>query len=245
MAMLPGETIDATVRFPDDFPDEAQRGQTRGLRITLHEVKRQALPALDDAFAREVGDFESLEALRRAVREDLEREAERDADARVRAELIDADRRGQQRDRRRGHWSSGRSRPTRRRTRCREEKFADVRRGVPAGGRAAGAARPGARLRGGAAEAARHARPRWTQRVAASSPAGAACRPAELYASLAEGQAAARARARPSPRRRSSPFLLAQTTVEQRVTHEPRSIRPTSSSGPAAASARTTSSRGC
>ncbi|HEY3279328.1 MAG TPA: trigger factor [Gemmatimonadales bacterium] len=89
MALLPGESVDATVRFPDDFAEEAKRGQTRDVRITLHEVKRQTLPALDDAFAREVGDFESLEALKRTVREDLHKEAEREADSRVRAELIE------------------------------------------------------------------------------------------------------------------------------------------------------------
>src|SRR6266550_985702 len=53
MGMLPGETVDATVRFPSDFPEEAKRGQPRDIRITLHEVKRQQLPELDDAFARE------------------------------------------------------------------------------------------------------------------------------------------------------------------------------------------------
>jgi len=89
MGMLPGETLDATVRFPADFPEEAKRGQTRDIRITLHEVKRQQLPALDDAFAREVGDFDSLDALRRAVRADLEKDAEREADAKLRADLIE------------------------------------------------------------------------------------------------------------------------------------------------------------
>jgi len=88
LALTPGQTIDVTVRFPDDFAEAAKRGQTRDIRLTLHEVKRQTLPALDDAFAREIGDFDSLEALRRAVREDLEREAVREADARVRAELV-------------------------------------------------------------------------------------------------------------------------------------------------------------
>ncbi|MGH7671388.1 MAG: trigger factor [Gemmatimonadales bacterium] len=89
MGLRPGETVDATVRFPADFADAAKRGQPRDVRITLHEVKRQQLPPLDDAFAREVGDFESLEALRQAIAEDLRREAERDADARVRAELVE------------------------------------------------------------------------------------------------------------------------------------------------------------
>src|SRR5881296_4730262 len=89
MGMLPGETVDATVRFPSDFPEEAKRGQSRDVRVTLHEVKRQQLPELDDAFAREVGDFDSLDALRRAVRADLEQDAEREADAKLRADLIE------------------------------------------------------------------------------------------------------------------------------------------------------------
>jgi len=89
MGMLPGETADATVRFPPDFPEEAKRGQTRAIRLTLQEVKRQHLPELDDAFAREVGDFESVDALRQAVREDLEKDARRDADAQVRRDLIE------------------------------------------------------------------------------------------------------------------------------------------------------------
>jgi trigger factor len=89
MTLLPGEMADATVRFPEDFAEEAKRGQTRDIRITLHEVKRQQLPELTDDFAREVGDFDSLEALRKAVRADLEKDAERDADAKLRADLLE------------------------------------------------------------------------------------------------------------------------------------------------------------
>ncbi len=89
MSLLPGETVDAMVRFPEDFPEEAKRGQTRDVRITLHEVKRQNLAELTDDFAREVGDFENLDALRQAIREDLTQDAEREADARVRAALIE------------------------------------------------------------------------------------------------------------------------------------------------------------
>src|SRR6266571_4192014 len=89
MGLTPGESVDATVRFPDDFAEEAKRGQTRDIQLTLREVKRQELAALDDAFAREMGDFESLDALRSAVAEDLKKEAEREADARVRAELVE------------------------------------------------------------------------------------------------------------------------------------------------------------
>ena len=89
MGLTPGQTLDTTVHFPADFAEEAKRGQPRDIRVTLHEVKRQQLAELDDAFAREVGDFESLDALRRAVREDLEQDAQREADARVRGDLIE------------------------------------------------------------------------------------------------------------------------------------------------------------
>src|SRR2546427_2767558 len=89
MSLTPDESVDATVRFPDDFADAAKRGQTRDIQLTLREVKRQELAVLDDAFAREMGDFESLEALRTAVTTDLGKEAERDADAKVRSELVE------------------------------------------------------------------------------------------------------------------------------------------------------------
>jgi trigger factor len=51
-------------------------------------VKRQELPPLDDGFAREVGDFETLDALTAGVREDLAAAAQREADAGVREQLI-------------------------------------------------------------------------------------------------------------------------------------------------------------
>ena len=88
MTLLPGETVDTEVRFPEDHPDESRRGKTRRVRLHLLEVKRQELPPLDDAFAREVGEFESLAALRTAVRQDLEREAGREADAALRQALL-------------------------------------------------------------------------------------------------------------------------------------------------------------
>jgi len=89
MSVVPGETVERPVKWPDDFPDEAQRAQTKTVRITLNEVKRKAAPPLDDALAREVGDFESLDALRKTVRGDLERHAEHEIEATVRQQLID------------------------------------------------------------------------------------------------------------------------------------------------------------
>lgn len=89
MEVSPGETVERPVRWPDDFPDEAQRAQSKMVRVTLNDVKRKALPELDDALAREVGDFDSLDALRTAVRDDLQQSADRSADADVRQKLLD------------------------------------------------------------------------------------------------------------------------------------------------------------
>jgi trigger factor len=89
MEVRAGETVERPVRWPDDFPDETQRGRTKPVRVTLQDVKRKSLPVLDDAFAREVGDFDSLDALRTTVRADIEKSATREADAEVRQKLID------------------------------------------------------------------------------------------------------------------------------------------------------------
>lgn len=89
MELVPGETVERAVRWPDDFPDESQRGKSKNVRVSLQDVKHKELPALDDALARQVGDFESLDALQSTVRKDLEESARRDADANVRQKLLD------------------------------------------------------------------------------------------------------------------------------------------------------------
>jgi trigger factor len=89
MEARPGETVERPVKWPDDFPDEAQRSKTKTVRVTLQDVKRKTVPELDDAFAREVGDFDSLDALMKAVRDDLEATAERETESEVRQRLLD------------------------------------------------------------------------------------------------------------------------------------------------------------
>ncbi|HET9423973.1 MAG TPA: trigger factor [Gemmatimonadaceae bacterium] len=89
MTLKPGESTEQPVRWPEDFPDEAERGKTKPVRVKLDDVKRKAVAPLDDAFAREVGDFDSLDALTAAVRRDLEEHSTRDADANVRQQIVD------------------------------------------------------------------------------------------------------------------------------------------------------------
>ena len=89
MTLAQGETMERPVKWPEDFPDEAQRGKTKMVRATLNEVKRKSLPALDDAFAREMGDFESLAAFTEVVKKDMAESAVREADAAARTQLLD------------------------------------------------------------------------------------------------------------------------------------------------------------
>ena len=84
-----GETGDFTVTFPDDFSDESRRGEKEHLRISLQARKFKELPALTDEFAASMGDFQDLAALTARVREDLEREAEGQAEGVVRSQLVE------------------------------------------------------------------------------------------------------------------------------------------------------------
>lgn len=84
-----GEKAEFSVSFPEDFPDESRRGEAERIEITLTGLKALELPALDDDLARQVGDFDSLDALKARVREDLEKDAADQAEAVVRGRLLD------------------------------------------------------------------------------------------------------------------------------------------------------------
>lgn len=80
---------DFTVTFPEDFPTEEKRGTSDELRIFLDGYKTLELPEVTDAFAAEVGDFETVDALRTRIMEDLRKEAEEEAEAAVRGQLLE------------------------------------------------------------------------------------------------------------------------------------------------------------
>ncbi|MEJ2202526.1 MAG: trigger factor [Gemmatimonadota bacterium] len=84
-----GESGTFTVTFPDDFPDEARRGDRETVEITLSGWKVLELPDLDDALASQVGDFETLEQLKDQVREDLVKDATQQAENVVRGRLLE------------------------------------------------------------------------------------------------------------------------------------------------------------
>ncbi|MEX2572271.1 MAG: trigger factor [Gemmatimonadota bacterium] len=89
LTLAEGESGEFAVAFPEDFPDEARRGQDQKLRIAAQETRRKSLPEVNDEFAKTVGDFESVEALRERILEDLKEDAEQRAETDVRRQLID------------------------------------------------------------------------------------------------------------------------------------------------------------
>lgn len=74
----PGGSRHTQVRFPDDHRNEALRGVSAEADVRVSEVKEKVLPALDDEFAKTVGEFETLDALRAEVRSGLERRREQE-----------------------------------------------------------------------------------------------------------------------------------------------------------------------
>lgn len=61
-----GEEGEGTMICPDDHPDPTLRGKTIDLKVKLHRISREALPDLDDEFAKKVG-FEDIGKLRKAI----------------------------------------------------------------------------------------------------------------------------------------------------------------------------------
>jgi trigger factor len=78
IGLVPGGTRQVRFRFAEDHRDEALRGRAAEASVTVKEVKEKVLAPLDDEFARTVGEFDSLDALRAQVQKGLEARRERE-----------------------------------------------------------------------------------------------------------------------------------------------------------------------
>jgi trigger factor len=85
-----GATRDFTIHYPADYTITELAGTDVGYTVTVNAIKRRILPELDDEFAKDLGEFETLDGLRTRVREDLEHEAHHAAERDLRAELMKA-----------------------------------------------------------------------------------------------------------------------------------------------------------
>ncbi|MEO8256168.1 MAG: trigger factor [Acidobacteriota bacterium] len=77
-----------SISYPPDYAITELAGTDVEYTVALKALKRRTLPELDDEFAKDLGSFETLEALRDRVRQDLEHEARHAGDRDVRAQLM-------------------------------------------------------------------------------------------------------------------------------------------------------------
>ena len=88
--MRAGEEREVSLRFADDHRMETLRGKSGTAHLKLGEVKEKVLPALDDEFAKTLGEFETLDALRAEVRRQLEARREADTRQELEDKIMDA-----------------------------------------------------------------------------------------------------------------------------------------------------------
>ena len=86
--MTPGTSKSFTLSYPDDYTIPELAGAKADYTVSLKEIKKRVVPALDDELAKDLGEFESLEALRKRVRDDLEHEAMHAAERQLRQDVL-------------------------------------------------------------------------------------------------------------------------------------------------------------
>jgi trigger factor len=74
--MNPGETREFTVTYPADYAEENLAGKTVTFQMSLTALRKKELPELNDEFAKDLGDFQTLDELRTTVKASLLRERE-------------------------------------------------------------------------------------------------------------------------------------------------------------------------
>ena len=88
VGMNAGDTKSFEVRFPAEYAVKELADTTVTYKVTVKDVRHRVLPELDDEFAKDVGAFESLAALRDQVRTDLQEEAGDNTTRQLRADLL-------------------------------------------------------------------------------------------------------------------------------------------------------------
>jgi trigger factor len=85
-----GETKTFDVKYPDDFSDRRLAGKGFTYSLAVKAIKRKQVPELNDDFAREVGtDFQTVEDLRKRIRESMQQEKQHEAEHQAKDKLIE------------------------------------------------------------------------------------------------------------------------------------------------------------
>ncbi len=88
LGMSPEDEKEFEVTYPEDYGQEKLAGKTVRFRMRLKAIRRKELPELNDEFAKDLGDFNTLDELRDAVRKNIFREREHAAQQKAKDELV-------------------------------------------------------------------------------------------------------------------------------------------------------------
>ena len=70
------EERDIKVKFPDEYFSKDLAGKDATFKVKLHEIKKKELPELDDEFAKDVSEFDTLEELKKSIKDRIEKDNE-------------------------------------------------------------------------------------------------------------------------------------------------------------------------
>ncbi len=90
IGMKVGDEKDIVVKFPEDYHAKELAGKDATFKVKLHEIKKKELPELDDEFAKDVSEFDTLEELKKSIKERLEKLNKQKEDAEKRDAVINA-----------------------------------------------------------------------------------------------------------------------------------------------------------
>ncbi|HIZ82909.1 MAG TPA: trigger factor [Firmicutes bacterium] len=83
------EEFEINVTFPEDYHAEQLKGKAAVFKVKLHEIKKRELPVMDDEFAKDVSEFDTLAELREDTKKKIVERKEKEADNAVENQLID------------------------------------------------------------------------------------------------------------------------------------------------------------
>ena len=85
----PGEKRDVVVTFPEEYHAEDLAGKEAVFHCLVHEIKEEILPELDDEFAKDVSEFDTLDELKASTREKLEKYAAAGAETQMQDKALE------------------------------------------------------------------------------------------------------------------------------------------------------------
>jgi trigger factor len=83
-----GEERTFEVNYPQDASDKRLAGKTFSYTVKIHAIKQKSLPELNDEFAKELGEFTSLDAVKQQIRENMEAEKRHTAEHEAKDKLV-------------------------------------------------------------------------------------------------------------------------------------------------------------